>query len=173
MMQNKFLNIVLSIILKKPKRTVTGIVLDYNDDWTLMKYIPDNFVIDGYSLLHHKYTKEYECGKDEKLKEKVLKLKKEIGTKNKFTISLAEKSIAEILKIIATKYKFIEVYVETKGKFYVGKIVKITNKSVTLKDITPEGKWDENFDYDFKDIREIRFDTDYVNSLSLLLKGRK
>lgn len=53
----------------------TGLIIDENDIWILVKHIPVDFVIDGFKLYKKEFVVERIHGKNELLVEKVLGLK--------------------------------------------------------------------------------------------------
>ena len=74
-MTKKITGQLISIKFTDRKMPITGIVVDYNDDWTLLKYNPVDYIVDGFIILRHKNIEGYRHDTEEKFREKVIKLK--------------------------------------------------------------------------------------------------
>jgi hypothetical protein len=71
---------------------------------------------------------------------------------------------------LTKKFGLFTLYTKEDGICWLGKLKSIDNKSLVIDDITTKGKWDGQMTFKTKDIRVIEFDTDYINSLKLILK---
>src|SRR5688500_8371290 len=80
---------------------LVGHVLDYSDDWILMR----NCVVDGYFIVRNRNIKEVARGEDEKWREKVIGLKK---LKEVPKIPLTD--VNAILKTLTKKYRLFSVH---------------------------------------------------------------
>jgi hypothetical protein len=146
---------------------INGILLDYNDDWILVKSNPVDYVLDGYFVIGNKNLKTIEYGDNEKWKEKVIKLKG-IGTPNKARIPLD--NFDRIIKTLTKKYKVFTIYKKENDVCWLGRLKSIDDTVLTIDDLNPKGKWDGQKKFKIKDIRVIEFDTDYINSLKRVSK---
>jgi hypothetical protein len=166
----KFIGKVITISFTDKKEEITGIVVDYNKDWTLMKHLPFDYEIDGYILFRHKNIIGYKRGEEEKFKEKILKLKKQdLIDKSPIIID----NIETILKDITQKFRLFLFYLKSEKICYVGNVYEINNKILTINNLDTRGKWLKKRDFRINDIRVIQFDCDYVNSLKLVAKKIK
>ena len=71
----KHIGQLVSVKFTDRKTPIYGYIIDYNDDWTLMKYNPVDYIIDGYIIFRHKKLEVFSRGTDEKWREKVINLK--------------------------------------------------------------------------------------------------
>src|SRR3954468_14005432 len=77
MIKKKYIGKLVSIKYTDRPTPIFGFVIDYNDEWTLLKYNPVDYVIDGYIILRHKNIEGFRRGAKEKFREKVIMLKKQ------------------------------------------------------------------------------------------------
>ena len=77
MTSKKYIGQFISIKYSDRINPISGFVIDYNDDWTLLKFNPVDYVIDGYIILRHKNIEGFQRNANEKFKEKVIMLKKQ------------------------------------------------------------------------------------------------
>lgn len=171
MKKKRYVGRLVSVKFIDRKRPIEGLVVDYNDDWTLMKYNPVDYVIDGRVIFRHKNIKGYRVSAEEKFREKVILLKG-IAVKKTDLVSLAD--LESILRYLTDKYGLFQLYTKSETVCYVGRLKSIDEKQLVIAYITPKGKWDGTMTFKPSDIRVIEFDTDYLNSLKLVAKsGRK
>ena len=162
----KYLNKLVSINFKD-KKPVAGIILDFNDEWILMKYNVVDYIIDGYTIVKNKNIKKIEYGEREKWTEKILILKK-YKTASKAKISLTNLEI--ILNSLTKNYGVFTLYTKEEGVCWLGRLNSFNDKKFTIDDLTPRGKWEGQLSFRESEIRTIEFDTDYINSLKLVTK---
>jgi hypothetical protein len=160
----KFLGRLIKIKFKDMGPLV-GHVLDYSDDWMLLRNCPVDFVVDGYFIVRNKNIKEVVRGEDEKWREKVIGLKK---VKAAPKIPLTD--LTSILKTLTKKYRVFSVHTKEDDVCWLGRLNRIEDKLVIIDDLTPKAKWDGQFKFKEGEIRVVEFDSDYVNSLKLLAK---
>ena len=75
MTKKKYIGQLISISFKDRRTSISGFAIDYNDEWTLLKQNPVDYIIDGYIILRHKNIEGFSRTKAELLKERILKLK--------------------------------------------------------------------------------------------------
>lgn len=149
------------------KDIISGYLIDYNSDWTLIKYNPVDYVIDGYLILKTEKILKYKRDDYEKFREKVLKAKNLIPTDNDiFSIT----DLAESLKLISDRFGAFKIEKKDDTVCFIGRFVKMTKENLVIQEIDTKAKWVETDKHKLKSIRTIEFDTDYINSLILYNK---
>ncbi len=165
MVKKKNIGQFISIKFTDRKEPIGGFVIDYNDDWTLMKYNVVDFVIDGYIIFKHKNIEGFRRDKEEKFLEKIITLK---GQQSNETEKIPITDLKTILTYLTEKFGLFQFETKSQKICYLGKLVSIDDKLVTVKSLDSEGKWGENISFKVADIRAIEFDNDYINSLKLV-----
>jgi hypothetical protein len=163
--KKKFIGQLVSVKFTDRKTPIYGYVIDYNDDWTLMKYNPVDYIIDGYILVRHKNIEGFRRDADEKWKEKVINLKGQQPT-DKDIIPLTD--LETILEYLTENFGVFQIYTKSESACYLGRLRSIDRKALVTDDLTPRGKWEGQMKFRTGDIRVIEFDTDYINSLKLV-----
>jgi hypothetical protein len=144
---------------------LVGHVLDYSDDWILMRNCPVDYLVDGYYVVRNKNIKEVVRGEDEKWREKVIGQKKLRGVPK-----IALTDINAILKTLTKKYGVFSVHTKEDDVCWLGRLNRMEDKLVIIDDLTPKAKWDGQFKFMEREIRVVEFDSDYINSLKRLVK---
>lgn len=165
MKKKKHIGQLVSVTFTDRKTPISGYVVDYNDDWTLMKYNPVDYIIDGYVIVRHKNIKGYRREADEKWREKVINLKG-LQPTEKDMITLLD--LETILNYLSDNFGVFQVYTKSETACYLGRIHFIDNKELIMDNLDPKGKWVGQMKFKVGDIRTIEFDTDYINSLKLV-----
>jgi hypothetical protein len=149
------------------KNYISGFLIDLNDDWTLIKYNPVDYLIDGYMLLKTNYIIKYKRDDDDKFKENVLYAKgMEPTDADKFSLT----NIYETLKLVSDKFGAFDIEKKDENACYIGKLIKFDKKKIIMQMIDPDAEWSDTGKFSLKKIRTIQFDTDYINSLLLYNK---
>ena len=144
------------------KKPISGLLVDYNDDWTLIKYCPVDYIIDGYVIVRHKNIANATRDKAEQFKEKIIELKGlAITDKDMFPID----SLDSILANLTKKFGLFSLYTKSESACYLGKLKSLTEKQLIISYLNPQGKWDGEEQFKPNDIRVIEFDNDYINSI--------
>jgi hypothetical protein len=152
------------------KNPITGFLIDYNQDWTLIKYNPVDYIIDGYMILRSNLIKEYKRDDSEVFTEKVL-LTKGYKPNRKDKIPLTD--IGQTLKMISNKFGAFEIEKKDETVCFIGRFINITNYHVVIQEIDEKANWVELEKYRLSSIRIIQFDTDYNNTLILYNRTKK
>jgi hypothetical protein len=168
--KKKYIGQIVSVKFTDRKVPICGLVVDYNDDWTLMKYNPVDFVIDGYIIFRNKNIEGFRRDVQEKFVERVVKLKG-ITVTEKDIIPIAD--LFTILTNLTYKYGVFQLYTKSETACYLGKLTTIDTKQLIIDYLTTNGKWAGQMKFRPGDIREIEFDTDYINSLRLISRDKK
>lgn len=170
MNNKKHIGRLISVKFTDRKIPIYGYVIDYNDDWTLMKYNPVDYIIDGYIIIRHKNIEGFHRDTGEKWREKVINLKG-LQPTNKDIIPLT--NLETILKYLTDNFDVFQVYTKSESICYLGRLKSIDKKDLILDNLNPKGKWDGQIDFRTGDIRVIEFDTDYINSLKLVSTSKQ
>ena len=158
---------LISIKYRDRKDLISGFLIDFNDNWTLIKHNPVDYVIDGYMLLKTNKILKHKRDDFEEFREKVLILKKLQPTEEDiFPLT----DINETLQLVSERFGAFQIENKDDTVCYVGKLVKTTKEYIVINEIDPKARWVETEKYKLKSIRTIEFDTDYVNSLILYSK---
>ena len=152
-----------SFEIKGWKEPICGIVEAFSVDWILIKWIINDFLFDGYSVIQRRHIKK--CFQDENLlfKESVLRAK---GVMDIPTPEIPIDSKSAPLKWFCDNMNIVLVSPIDESVCDVGKITKVLNRVFYLKTMDGEGKWDNVYDNCLlSEIVSFSIDTDYVKSL--------
>lgn len=170
MKKEKFINKLISLKYSDRKEAIYGFPIDYNDDWTLLKYNPGDYVIDGYRILKHKNIEGFRYSVEEKFREKVIRLKG-LEPTEKEIVPITD--LETILKFLTKKFGVFQFYTKSETACYLGRLISIDSKQLVIDFLDPKGKWSGKMKFRPGDIRVIEFDTDYINSLKLISRAQK
>lgn len=165
MNKNDFTGRVVSIILKN-KVTFQGILLNITDSWCYLKYIPVDYIIDGYIAISCRYIVEINVTEDDTFTQKILKLK---GTnfENKIQLDISEN--VNMFTDLQKQSLLIKLELKDHYKSYIGKIELVRENSIKIRLFDTLGNWLDIETFLYKEVRAIYFDDDYINSLKLIL----
>ncbi len=146
----------------------TGLLIAENEDWILVKHIPIDYQIDGYKLYAKQFVKKRKSHKDQELIKRVLELKQiAITPPTSFTFT----AIAELLKWSETAYGFFEFQEKKQSELFYGKLHHLHENTFMIDQVLADGTLEKAYAYDFSlsKIRSINFESDYFESLRLLM----
>ena len=143
-----------------------GILINYSEECTLLRFNPVDYVLDGLVLLSNKSIKKYRVIND-LIEYKVLTLKmKQLKDVNWHSMPLHN---SQSIFIHFMNQKVI-VSIETLDRsFYVGKVLHVDLEKINLQNLNANGEWQNTKEINFNIISQVEFDNDYINSLSLIL----
>lgn len=141
-----------------------------NDDWTLLKYNPVDYVMDGYKILRTANIESCRRDGPERFKEEVLKLKGLVPTEQEM---IPIPDLATILNYLTDRYGVFELETEKEDTCYLGRLISIDNKELIIDSLNPEGHWTGALDFRLHEIKVIQYDTDYNYSLKLYSERTK
>ena len=170
MTKKKYIGQLVSIKYNDRPTPIFGFVINYNDEWTLIKHNPVDYVIDGYIILRHKNIEGFRWDANEKFREKVIMLKKQ-HLPNIPELTLTD--LETILSSLTKRYEIFQFALKTEKACYLGKLKSLTTSKLTIDYLNPKGLWTKQMQFRPNDIRTIEFDTDYINSLKLVSKKQK
>jgi len=163
----KYIGKLISIEFSDRKSALHGLLVDYSDEWILLKNNVVDYVIDGYTIIKRKNIAEIIRDEDIKFTEKVLKLKN-ISIVNSPTVPLT--NLEDILNYLTNEFGIFQFETKSETACYLGSLKSIDAKKLIINSLSPKGKRDGNEEFRPNDIRIIAFDNDYINSLKLVAK---
>ena len=78
-------------------------------------------------------------------------------------------NLEEILTYLTNKYGVFQFYTKSVKVTYLGRLIEYDSKRFTIDFLDTTGRWSGQMKFRPGDIRTIEFDTDYINSLKLVL----
>ncbi|RYZ82863.1 MAG: hypothetical protein EOP04_21180 [Proteobacteria bacterium] len=149
----------------KRKSEIQGIVLDYNDEWTLLKRAYD-YSTDGFTVFKNEKVQAIQ-GEYEMFAAKILKAKNYSPSKEpKVPID----SLERLLSYINKKYSLIQLDAKDGEAFDVVKYRGFEDDLYHFDELTTRAKWRYKLRLPAKEINYISFGNDYLNSLKLVTK---
>jgi len=93
---------LISIEFSDRKNIISGFLLDYSEDWILLKTNPADYIVDGYTIVRNKRIDEVYQDEDEEFAEAVISLK---GITPTYDEKIPLGSIQEIFRYLNTNYE--------------------------------------------------------------------
>lgn len=155
---------LISIEFSDRKKIVSGFLLDYNEDWILLKTNPADYVIDGYTIVRNKRIVEVYQDEDEEFIEAVISLK---GITPVYDKEIPLENIQDIFRYLDSKYEMFAFVQKSEKTIYPGRLVEINDKKIRIEWIDTRARWVGERKFKLDKIRTIEFDNDYLNSLKL------
>src|SRR3970040_2846549 len=118
----KYLRQLISIAFEDQKEIFTGFLIDWTEDWILLKNNPVDFIIDGYTILKNKNVKAIIQDKDHEFTERVIKLK---GLKTSAEEIIPLKDLSSIIHFLANKYRIFQIATKSDKAVYLGKPMEL------------------------------------------------
>lgn len=171
-MTKKYIGQLITVKFEYSNETVeySGYLIDFNDEWVLLKYNRVDYVIDGYIILKNKYLTAFKRENKEKFAQKILDLK---GNKPKEAEKIPITDLSTILLYLTDKFGIFQFNMKVNATCWLGSVRKITGSNLVIDYLTPRATWSKKMPpYKLGNIRTIEFDTDYINSLKLIAKKR-
>ena len=162
----KYLRQLISIEFDDKKEIFNGFLIDWTEDWILLKNNPVDFIIDGYTILKNKNVKAIIQDKDHEFTERVIKLK---GLKTSAEEIIPLQDLSSIINFLAEKYQIFQIAKKSDKAVYLGKLIELNKEELVIDFLGPEGKFEGEMSFKPNKIRVIEFDTDYINSLKLIV----
>jgi hypothetical protein len=162
----KYLRQLISIEFDDKKEIFNGFLIDWTEDWILIKNNPFDFIVDGYTILKNKNIKSIIQDKDHEFTERVIKLK---GLKTSAEEIIPLKDLSSITNFLANKYEIFQISKKSDKAVYLGKLIELNEKELILNFLGTEGKFEGEMIFKKNKIRALEFDTDYINSLKLIV----
>jgi hypothetical protein len=166
----KNLRQLISIEFEDKKEIFTGFLIDYSDDWILLRNNPVDFIVDGYILLKNKNVKSIHRDEDHEFTEKVIRLK---GVKTNAEDIIPIKDLASIVTFLDKKYGIFQIAKKSSKSAYLGKLIELNKEELTIDFLDIRGEFGGELSFNPDKIRVIEFDTDYINSLQLIVRDEE
>lgn len=168
---DNYLRQLIAIEFEDRKEIFTGFLIDYTDDWILIKNNPVDFIIDGYVIIKNKNIRSITRDSDNAFTESVIRLK---GLKTNSDEIIPLRDLSSILTFITNKYEIFQIAKKSEKAVYLGKLIKLDDEELVIDFLETRGKFGGELSFNPNKIRVIEFDTDYINSLKLLVnEGEK
>lgn len=149
----------------KRKSEIQGIIIDYNNEWALIKRTYD-YSTDGFTVFKNDKLEAIH-GAYEKFAAKILKAKNySLSNEPKIPID----SLESLLSYIDKKYHLIQLDTNDGEAFDVVKYLGFENNLYHFEELTTRAKWRYKLKLPAKEIKYISFGNDYLNSLKLVTK---
>ncbi|MDI5887418.1 hypothetical protein [Flavobacterium yafengii] len=166
----KYVRQLISIEFEDKKDVFSGFLIDWTEDWILLKNNPVDFIIDGYTILKNKNVKSIIQDKDHEFTERVIKLK---GLKTSAEEIIPLKDLCSIMNFLANKYEIFQIAKKSDKAVYLGKLIEVNENELVMDFLGTEGEFEGEMSFKQNKIRVIEFDTDYINSLKLIVDEEK
>lgn len=160
-----YLRQLVSIEFLDKKEIYTGFLIDYSDDWILLKNNPIDFIIDGFVILKNKNIERIYRDQDHEFTEKVIRLK---GLKTNAKDIIPIRDLASIISFVDKKYGVFQIAKKSATSAYLGKLIQLNNEELIIDFLDTKGQFGGELSFNPEKIRVIEFDTDYINSLKLV-----
>lgn len=149
----------------------TGYVIDFSENWLLMKLITDDYVANGYIILNTKFIKDNKRDEQQRFTQKILDLRCEKPTQ-KDKIPLTD--LKTIITYISDKFGLFLFDMRTHKSCWLGKVKSITGNDLKIDYLNPRAIWSTTMPpFKLGNIRTIQFNNDYINSLLLVAQKKK
>jgi hypothetical protein len=160
-----YLRQLVSIEFLDKKEVYTGFLIDYSDDWILLKNNPVDFIIDGFVILKNKNIERIYRDQDHEFTEKVIRLK---GLKTNAKDIIPIKDLGSIISFVDKKYGVFQIAKKSATSAYLGKLIQLNDQELIIDFLDTKGQFGGELSFNPEKIRVIEFDTDYINSLKLV-----
>lgn len=165
-----YLRQLVSVEFTDKKEIFSGFLIDYSEEWILLRNNPVDYIIDGYVILKNTNVKSINRTDDEEFTEKVIRLK---GLKTNSDDIIPLTDLYGILNYITTKFGIFQIATKSDKAVYLGKLIELNSEELIIEFLETKGKWGGEMSFNPKKIRVIEFDTDYINSLKLIVDLEK
>jgi len=149
---------------------LVGFALTWNEELTLIQPVEDQqFLLNGYTIFRNADVKRWRPIPKDEFRARAAALHK-LRPRRPAQVSIA--SIREALASAGKAFPLVTIHAERvkRGVCSVGRVLRTSQRTVTLLDITPQAEWDEEESYPLKDITLIDFGGTYERLLARMAK---
>lgn len=161
-----YLRQLIAIEFEDKKELYTGFLIDYSDDWILLRNNPVDFILDGFVILRNRNIANIHRDEQLEFTEKVIRLK---GVKTNAEDIIPIRDLDTIIRYLDKKYGVFQIAKKSAKSAYLGKLIELNNEELTIDFLDIRGEFGGELSFNPDKIRVIEFDTDYINSLKLLI----
>lgn len=161
-----YLRQLIAIEFEDKKELYTGFLIDYSDDWILLRNNPVDFILDGFVILRNRNIANIHRDEQLEFTEKVIRLK---GVKTNAEDIIPIRDLETIIRYLDKKYGVFQIAKKSAKSAYLGKLIELNNEELTIDFLDIRGEFGGELSFNPDKIRVIEFDTDYINSLKLLI----
>ncbi|MGM8361355.1 hypothetical protein ACSV4D_05495 [Flavobacterium sp. ARAG 55.4] len=162
----QYLRQLIEIEFEDKKELYTGFLIDYSDDWILLRNNPVDFIVDGFVILRNRNIANIHRDEQLEFTEKVIRLK---GVKTNAEDIIPIRDLETIIHYLDKKYGVFQIAKKSAKSAYLGKLIALNNEELTIDFLDIRGEFGGELSFNPEKIRVIEFDTDYINSLKLLI----
>ena len=159
-----YLSKLISIEFSDRKDIISGFLLDYNEDWILLKTNPADYLVDGYTIVKNKRIEEIYQDEVEEFAEAVISLK---GITPVYGKNIPLDNIQQIFSYLSSEYELFAFTKRSEKTIYPGRLIDVNDKNIRIEWIDTRATWIGERKFKLDKIRTIEFDNDYLNSLKL------
>jgi hypothetical protein len=149
-----------------------GFILGLSSELVLFQSC-EEFTLDGYTVIRINDITSLRSNKYERFFTKMLKSEgtlDEVGIAHSLNLDSWQSLLQDLKKLNQNVIIECEVGDEEEDEFFIGKLIRVNRKSVSLLYFSALGKWDdEPTIIPFDEITKVRFDEKYINVFSKYL----
>jgi hypothetical protein len=164
-MQKRLIGKYFTFKFSGRKSDISGVVLAYNENYTLIRTIVD-YTADGYTIFKNEKV-EHCFGDHEKVATKILKLKNYSSDEEP---NIPIDKLANIFSFLSDNYKLIQLDTKKGDAYDVVRYLGQGGKFYLFDELTTTGKWRYKLRLPEQECRFISFDNNYLNALKLITK---
>ncbi|MFB9076966.1 hypothetical protein ACFFLS_22860 [Flavobacterium procerum] len=165
-MMEQYLRQLIEIEFQDKKQTYTGFLIDYSDDWILLRNNPVDYILDGFVILRNKNIEAIHRDEGHIFTEKVIRLKG-ININSEDIIPIQD--LSSILQFLDRKYDIFQLAKKSSKAVYLGRLISLSEDELLIDFLETRGNFGGELGFNPEKIRVIEFDTDYINSLKLVI----